>query len=267
VANKAISTAICSGLLFNACYVMRKGSAGGDLTTHRIVPEWAGNQLVVNPADVARPDGYRIQAITTGLTFPTGATTDDQNRVYVVESGYSYGETFTTPRLLRIDADGKTIQIAAGSKGPWSGVVFYDRAFYATQGGELNGGAVLRITPDGRITPLVSNLPSMGDHHTNAPAVGPGGSIHFAQGTATNSGVAGEDNFNLGCLKRKPQFHDIPCQDIKLSGESVASKDVLERDRGTVRTAPFPAFARDGKFYATDNRNDDRGSRPVWVVR
>jgi hypothetical protein len=59
------------------------------------------------------PKDYRIQPAATELTFPTGVTFDNENRVYVVESGYAYGEVWTRPRLLRVEANGVT-EIAAG---------------------------------------------------------------------------------------------------------------------------------------------------------
>src|SRR4051794_40330535 len=46
----------------------------------------------VNPADVALLPGYRIDVVATGLNMPTGVAFDDQNRAYVTEAGYSYGE-------------------------------------------------------------------------------------------------------------------------------------------------------------------------------
>src|SRR4051812_34429448 len=106
----------------------------------------------------------------------------------------------------------------------------------------MDGGRMLRITRDGKITPIVANLPSMGDHHTNGPAVGPDGYLYFGQGTATNSGVVGEDNYNFGWLKRKPQFHDTPCRGVTLSGQSFSSKDVLHGTATTVTTGPFLPF-------------------------
>jgi hypothetical protein len=61
----------------------------------------------------------------------------------------------------------------------------------ASQVNEAPRGRILRVTPDGQLTPLVSSLPSLGDHHTNGPAIGPDGSLYFSVGTATNSGVVG----------------------------------------------------------------------------
>src|SRR5688572_13272326 len=36
----------------------------------------------VNAADVALPPGYCIEPVVTGLTYPTGVVTDEQDRVY-----------------------------------------------------------------------------------------------------------------------------------------------------------------------------------------
>src|SRR5688572_7487395 len=43
-------------------------------------------------SDIALPAEYQIEAVSSGLTFPTGVTFDDQGATYVVESGYAYGE-------------------------------------------------------------------------------------------------------------------------------------------------------------------------------
>src|SRR4051794_13653167 len=66
----------------------------------------------VRPADVLLPTGFRIEAVATGLTFPTGIAFDDQGRPYVTEAGYSYGGVFTTPRLLRLEPGGGATEIA-----------------------------------------------------------------------------------------------------------------------------------------------------------
>lgn len=82
---------------------------------------------------------------------------------------------------------------------------------------------------DGEITPLVSNLPTMGDHHTNGPAI-KDGYIYFGLGTATNSGVVGKDNADYGWLLRKNDFHDIPCQDVILTGMNYTSPNIFSDD-------------------------------------
>src|SRR5437764_647781 len=79
-----------------------------------------------------------------------------------------------------------TVVASGDDNGPWTGVIYHRGAFYVAEGGELRGGAILRITPEGDIRRVVSGLPSLGDHHTDGPVVGPDGWLYFGQGTATN---------------------------------------------------------------------------------
>ena len=53
---------------------------------------------------------------------------DDQDRVYIVEAGYSYGEDFTVPRLLRLEPDGHlTVIVTADTSGPWNRRLLFQR--------------------------------------------------------------------------------------------------------------------------------------------
>lgn len=212
-------------------------SAGGGQT------KFAGTRRI-NPADIALPPGYRIEAIVSDLTYPSGICFDDQNRPCLVEAGYAYGESFTTPRLLRVERDGAVTQVAVGdNSGPLNGVAFHNGAFYVAQGGVITGGRIARITPDGKIVHLISNLPSLGDHHVNGPLVTRDGQLYFTIGVATNSGVVGTDNFQIGWLKRYPQFCDVPPRDIKLTGANFTTDNPLTPAKGdkavTGAFAPF----------------------------
>ncbi|HYC45855.1 MAG TPA: PQQ-dependent sugar dehydrogenase [Burkholderiales bacterium] len=221
----------------SGCYNVRPSSGGGEKASATLPRK-------VDPADVAVPAGYRIEAVATGFTFPTGVAFDASGIPHVVEAGYSYGEVFTTPRLVRVNKDGTTTEVARGSNnGPWTGVAYANGAFYVAEGGQMQGGRILRITPDGKIAPILENLPGQGDHHTNGPAIGPDGAIYFGQGTATNSAVVGEDNLKFGWLKRFPKFHDIPCRDVTLAGVNYETKDVpLAPDLPRTPTGAFVPF-------------------------
>ncbi|MDX5442920.1 MAG: glucose dehydrogenase, partial [Hymenobacteraceae bacterium] len=96
-------------LLLSGCYRTRSSSGGG-----QDVPAEAFR--TIKPADIALPEGYQIEAIATGLTFPTAAAVDEQGNVYVIEAGYSYGEVFLEPKLIRINKDGSLTTVASGSK-------------------------------------------------------------------------------------------------------------------------------------------------------
>lgn len=205
-----------------------------------------------NPADIALPAGYRIEAVSSGLTFPSGITFDDQGRAYVTEAGYAYGETWLQPKLLRLDPGSGGVlvgvPIATGEKnGPWTGVEWHDGNFYVAEGGQGEGGKILKITPQGKITALVSGLPSLGDHHTNGPAIH-NGYIYFGQGTATNSAVVGEDNASFGWLARHPDFHDIPCRDVVLTGQNFTTENPLTPAKGDkANTGAYMAFGQSTK--------------------
>lgn len=197
---------------------------------------------MLNPADIVVPDGYKIEVVSTGLTYPTSVTFDDDGKIYVIEAGYAYGESFTVPRLLRVDDISKTVEIAKGSNnGPWTCVTFHEGNFYISEGGALEGGKILKIEADGSVKTILENLPSYGDHHTNGVIIR-NGYIYFGQGTATNSAVVGKDNMNFGWLSRKQDFHDIPCNDVILIGENYETENLLSADGEIVLTGAFVPY-------------------------
>ncbi len=196
----------------------------------------------VDSADIILPEGYKIEAVAQGLNYPTSITFDEKGNIYILEAGYAYGEIFVAPRLLRLDAEGKFTEIAKGNKnGPWTAVDFHHGNFYISEGGVMEGGKILKVTPDGSITELVKGLPSFGDHHTNG-AIVKDNYIYFGQGTATNSGVVGKDNKEFGWLLRKNDFHDIPCEDIILTGENFKTENVLSDDKEKIMTGAFVPY-------------------------
>jgi glucose/arabinose dehydrogenase len=225
-----ISTAVLIVLVIAqfSCYRMRSSHGGGQTQ--------APAERTIDTTDIALHPGYKIEVLARGLTFPSGATFDDKGQLYVIEAGYCYGEIWTVPQLIRIEQNGSKTTIAKGAKnGPWTGVTFHDGNFYIAEGGELEGGKILRVTPSGEMSTIVEGLPSVGDHHTNGPAI-KDGYIYFGQGTATNSAIVGEDNASFGWLQRRKDFHDIPCMDIVLKGENYESDNVLTETPGDKAT-------------------------------
>ena len=208
--------------VLGSCYSIRPTVGGGENTLN------VARKIDVK--DIALPKGYKIEVVATGLTFPTGIAFDEDGNSYVVESGYSYGETWAEPKLIKLNSDGRKSVIASGgNNGPWNGITFHDGNFYVSEGGEMNGGKILRISKSSEVNTIVEGLPSLGDHHTNGPVV-IDHYVYFGQGTATNSGVVGEDNATFGWLKRNSQFHDIPCKDIMLTGKNFESANLLTED-------------------------------------
>jgi hypothetical protein len=76
----------------------------------------------------------------------------------------------------------------------------------------------------GKLTELITKLPT-GDHPTAQLTVRDG-FLYWSQGSATNSGVVGHDNgAHVGAGPYLETQHDIPCQDVVLSGNNFDSGD------------------------------------------
>src|SRR6185436_20223755 len=89
---------LACALPLGGCFATIDSAGGGEIkgpVTRRI-----------NAADIGLPSGYEIRPIARELTYPTGVAFDDKGALYVVESGYSYGEDFVGSRLMRVGRDG-----------------------------------------------------------------------------------------------------------------------------------------------------------------
>ncbi|MGJ7911482.1 PQQ-dependent sugar dehydrogenase [Neobacillus sp. LXY-1] len=83
-------------------------------------------------------------------------------------------------------------------------------------------------------------MPSYGDHHNNRVVFGQDGKMYFGQGTATNTGVVGEDNH---WLKKYPFFHDYPGTYIQVTGKNFKTRNLLtDTANDSVQTGPFSPF-------------------------
>jgi glucose/arabinose dehydrogenase len=240
---RTITVFLLAGLLLGGCYRMRISRGGGEISK---IPN-----RKFSAAGVLVPPEYKVEMVASGFTFPSSLTFDENDNIFVAETGYSYGEVWVEPRLLRINKDGSNVVVATGGKnGPWNSVSYYKGNFYVAEGGALEGGKILRVSPSGEISIIVEGLPSIGDHHTNALVI-KDGFIYFGQGTATNSAVVGPDNAEFGWLSRQQQFHDIPCGDVVLNGTNYESENVLTENSSdkTITGAflPFGTASADGQ--------------------
>lgn len=232
-------------LVAASCFAQKK--EGKEETMQSKIPE-----RKADASDIQVPAGYTVELVTQGLTFPTAATFDNKGNLYVIEAGYSYGGEWETPKLIHVGNNGEPTTIAKGEKnGPWAGVIYHNGFFYIAEGGRSKGGKILKVAPDGNITALVENLPSMGDHFTEGPVVGPDGYLYFSTGTATNSAVVGEDSYKMGWLANHTDFHDIPCRDIELNGENFTTGNPLTEDKSDKATtgaySPFGTATTKGQ--------------------
>jgi glucose/arabinose dehydrogenase len=195
---------------------------------------------------LALPEGYRADVMVKDLTYPTTGTFDDRENFYVAESGYVYGDASAPARIWRIARDGKmSILASEGLSGPITDLMWHRGQLYVSHRGKVS------VVDGGKVRDLVTGLPSHGDHFNNQLAAGPDGKLYMGQGTATNSGVVGVDNWAMGWLQRYPNFHDTPAQSIVLKGTDYLTLNPMVMTVGKqppmATTGGFQPFGENGK--------------------
>ncbi len=169
--------------------------------------------------------GYSIEAVAWNLTLPTSVTFDGNGSMYIAESGYIYGELKPQPRILKVDQNGNVS-------------VFVDRLLsepvndieFNTANGLLyvsHRGMISTVDAGGLVNNIIIGLPSMGDHHNNEIEFGADGRLYVTIGVMTNSGVIGQDNILHGWGPLMTKLHDVPGQDITLTGQNFESSNPL----------------------------------------
>jgi glucose/arabinose dehydrogenase len=192
------------------------------------------------------PPGYEAEAVVTDLTYPSTVTLDDAGNLYVAESGYVYGDASAPARIWQIGSSGAPkLFVDQGLMGPITDLLWHQGELYVSHRTKVS-----IADGSGKLRDIVTDLPSHGDHFNNQLAVGPDGKIYMGQGTATNSGVVGVDNWAMGWLKRYPNFHDRPAQTIKLRGADIISMNPMILTTG--ENAPMATTGAYQRFGQND---------------
>jgi glucose/arabinose dehydrogenase len=202
-----------------------------------------------DPKACELPAGFTAHVVTTGLSFPTSIEFDDRGIMYIAEAGAD-----TAPaRILRVLPTGQPGQtrpevIADQLCAPVNDILLHQGRLYITQRGKTSV-----LESNGIVRDLVTGLPSYGDHTNNQLAVRKDGKIYFGQGSATNSGVVGVDNFLMGWLPKSPEVHDVPGKDVSLAVGAGAfeAPDLMciigKNDLRKTKTGAFQPFGKAGE--------------------
>lgn len=183
----------------------------------------------LNPDDISISSQYRIGVFAEGLNAPINLVFTDSGEMYVADAGVTDGNG----KVLKHTPNGFQV-IADGFIPPLTGINHRDGNIYVS-----HRGFITIIQPDGNKKDILSGLPSLGDHHNNRVVFGRDGKMYFGQGTATNSGIVGEDN---GWVKKHPFFHDYPGARIRLTGQNFESRNLLAPAAGKAYTGAFSPF-------------------------
>ena len=195
---------------------------------------------VVEPADVIAPDGYEVEPVIVGLSFPCGMGFADDGSLFLLEGGSTWPtRPYMPARVLRLDTDsGKVDEIGVEVLGGPRGVAYRDGAIYVTVKGGYHAHLDRYDLKSGERTVIVDGLPSGGWHEPSDPAFGPEGLIYFGNGSVSQNGVCLPQGFTVD-LAKHPEACDVPGQDVILSGNNVWSRNP---------TTPFPFLAETGPF-------------------
>lgn len=194
-----------------------------------------------NPKDILLPQGYTAEVVATGFNAPVHCTFDEQGFCYVSECGHKID---SKPRIVKVNVqtgEGETFFALPEDRwnktGAFTGACWHQGSLYF-----MNTDTLSRISPNGTVEDIVTGLRGLGDHQSNYPVVGSDGKIYFGQGTVTNTGIVGADNFAYEWLPKFPDFHDIPAEDITLAGRNYEYQNVLGSVTDTVRSGAYVPF-------------------------
>lgn len=194
---------------------------------------------VVDAADVVVPEGYTVEAVMVGLSFPTDIAFDDKGTVFVSEGGSSWPtRPYMPARVLALHPDGQTEAINMNVQAGPRGIEWRDGELYMA----LKGGYHMQIAKynlaTGKLTILIDKLPSGGWHEPGGPIFGDDGLMYFGNGSVAQQGVILPAGFTVDMAKH-PYAHDVPGQDVTLTGNNVWCRDPLR---------PYPYLTQSGAF-------------------
>ncbi|MGC9665317.1 PQQ-dependent sugar dehydrogenase [Planosporangium sp. 12N6] len=217
----------------------------------------------VDPADVVVPAGYRVEVVLVGLSMPCGMGFAADGTLFVLEGGSTWPtRPYLPARILRLDPDGRLGVVTEEALGGPRHVAVYDGALLVS----CKGGRQSRIDridlATGAREVLVDGLPNGGWHEPGGPVFGPDGLMYFAQGSVSQQGVVLPQGFQVD-VARHPGVHDVPGEDVVLTGNNVQTYDPTAPYPYLVETGPFKPFrtpARRGEVV----RGELRCSSGLW---
>lgn len=179
--------------------------------------------------------GYQFRQVADQLTAPVGVAVGARGEIYLAESGASGSPA----RILKWTGGKQRSTLAADFPAPLTGVTWHAGKLYVAYA----GGMDVLDPATGLHHPVLSNLPAAGDYTNGAAAIGPDGYLYFGVGTATNSGVVGEDNLKRGWVKAAPKVRDIPCREVTVRGSNFSIANPLTTDPlDMATTGAFSSF-------------------------
>jgi glucose/arabinose dehydrogenase len=231
----------------------------GCTTSPHVVPP--ANRKPIDRSIIECPAGFAIVNTVRGFTSPTAFcfdTTPGENygTLLVAESGIGGHD----PRIYAIRPDDTIRQFYPHGRpipflrtgfrilGPIGGMTVVNGKVLVSHRDGNGMGVITALGYDGSHSTVVADLPAQGDHGVTDLVLNPvNGRLYFGLGSATNSGVVGMDNWQIGWVNDRPRFCDLPLTMLKLFGYRFDTKNPkagLFGGADIAVTAPFQPFNR-----------------------
>ncbi|WP_051350619.1 sorbosone dehydrogenase family protein [Caloramator sp. ALD01] len=164
-------------------------------------------------------DGYNVKKLIEGLIEPTSFAVDANGNIYIAER---IGSEVVINKYYK---NGKNEIWAKGFNYPITSILVYKDYLLVS-----HKGMISKVI-DNKVEDIITGLPSYGDYSNNGIQIGYDGYLYICQGSATNSGVVGLDNYERGWLKENPYFHDFYPVDVVLSGINFKSSNPMTESK------------------------------------
>ncbi len=219
----------------------------------------SGQRQSIDRKIVEYPAGFEFQVYADHLNGPTAFCWNELGEMIIAEGGIDGAD----PHIFGFHKDGTRFEIYPfGTRipifkpgfriyGPIGGMVYYHGRLLVSHRDENDLGTITSFGMDGSHTTIIAGLPAQGDYSVTDLVISPiNGRLYFGLGSATNSGVVGLDNWDVGWIHHHRTACDIPFKELSLLGYRFDAKNpeasIFAPDL-TV-TVPFQPF---GNSYIT----------------
>jgi glucose/arabinose dehydrogenase len=194
-------------------------------------------RLKADSSEIQSPPGYQIELAAMRLTYPVDITFSDTNEIYIAEAGgHTYGtkpEQAPPARILQlmpnrslkvvydnvvpmdqIRQHASSADMPEGLIPPVTGVTWHEGKLYIAHRSRYS----VLDPKTGDFKTIINGLRSWGEFLNAKPIFDPNGKMVWFLSTQGNSGVIEDHWIKVIRLFNKPQTHEVPGEDVTLTG-------------------------------------------------
>ncbi len=206
-------------------------------------PDATPSYREASPLEVLAPPGYRVELFATSLHFPSDITFSDEGDAYIAESGFHGFSNdplrSPPPQIIQIRPDrtrsvvyertvstddirnARTVdQVPEGIIPPIMGITWHKGKIYIAHRGRYSVLDPEDPDPRTKFKTIINGLPCWGPSINGKPIFDRDGKMVFFVPTQSNTGIVDEDMCQHVLIYNKLQAHDIPGEDVVLTGAS-----------------------------------------------